>query len=192
MEPEYLQDLIAHEGVIPWLYCDIKGLPTIGIGNLAGTEQAFVALPMVHQGGAHATDEEKRDVYARTLGAFAKGMTAMGYRCRSDLRLDHNDTLSLVTKRLETEFIPGIKAVCHDFDEWPLAARRATVDMGYSLGVHGLVHGHPSLVAALQARDWATAAGECHRRKDGEDPKDPTTWGTRNAWTRKMYLAAMG
>jgi GH24 family phage-related lysozyme (muramidase) len=191
MEPEYLQDLIAHEGVIPWLYCDTKGLPTIGIGNYV-TVEGFLALPLAHNFVTPADDGEKRFAYARVLEAFEENASAMHYRDKSDLRLSHDDTMALVTKRLETEFISGIKAVCHDFDDWPLPARRATVDMGYSLGVHGLVHGYPSLVAALQARDWATAAGECHRRKDGEDPHDPSTWGSRNKWTREMFLSAMG
>jgi hypothetical protein len=192
MEPEYLQDLIAHERMVLWLYCDDKGLPTIGAGNLVPTSRACATLPLFHQGGGEATDAEKLDLYALVLGHFSKDLRADAYRNLSDMRITDGYARELVITRLEHTFIPGIKAVCHDFDEWPLGARRATVDMGYSLGVHGLVHGYPILIAALQARDWTKSADECHRHKDGEDPKDPSTWGTRNAWTRKMYLAAMG
>lgn len=35
------------------------------------------------------------------------------------------------------------------------------LDMAFNLGVAGLVHGYPKMIAAMTAGDWTTAAAEC-------------------------------
>lgn len=177
----YMDDLIQHEGMTTWMYCDVRGFVTIGIGNLVKTPDAAAALPFHHLGnGSDATDEEKRASWAFVNDAFTKGKSAHYYRSLTSLRLTEAFAIELAEQRLEEDFLPGIKRLMHDFEEYPLPARRALVDMAYNLGVGGLAHFHNMISACLE-RDWATAAKECHRSTSRE---------SRNAWTSQMFIDA--
>jgi GH24 family phage-related lysozyme (muramidase) len=180
---DYFEDLVAFEGMIPWLYCDVRGLATTGIGNLVASPASCAKHPWRHQtDGRAALPGEAETLWAQTTDAYRKDLGAAAYRNISDLRLDKGYIQGLVATRLERDFIPGIKRLCHDFDDWPLPARQAIVDMAYNLGVGGLAKFH-KLIAACQARDWATAASECSRSTCRE---------MRNAWTFQRFLDAVG
>ena len=43
------------EGRVPWMYCDVLGLVTIGIGNLIDPEEAALHLPFVPVSYTHLT-----------------------------------------------------------------------------------------------------------------------------------------
>jgi GH24 family phage-related lysozyme (muramidase) len=182
MDPgEYFDDLEAHEGCTTWLYCDVRGFVTIGVGNLVSTADACVALPLEHKAsGVVATEYEKRDSYAKIVGAFDKNESAMFYLDKSDLRLPLGYVQRLVGSRLTGVFIPGIMRLCPGFDTFPGPARRALVDMAYNLGVHGLGM-FPHMLAACNAGDWDMAAAQCHRSSCRD---------TRNVWTAQMFLNA--
>ena len=177
---DYFDDLEEHEGCTTWLYCDGRGYVTVGIGNLVASPEQCAAYPFAHKDGSPATPEEKASAWAAVNDAFDKTRSAVYYTHASDLRLTTAFVRELVGKRLENEFIPGIRKLCHDFDAWPLPARRAIVDMAYNLGVGGLAKFH-HLISACQARDWAGAAAQCHRA---------TCRDMRNAWTMQCFIDA--
>lgn len=172
----------GREGCTTWLYCDSRGLPTIGIGNMVPNVDAMLRLPMVHSGsGELATDDEKRNTWKDVVGAFKSGtLTAAFYLTSSDLRLPRPFVAALAEDRITHEFVPGIIRLCHDFGSWPEQAQRGIVDMAYNLGLHGLAS-FVNLLSACQRRDWKTAASECHRA---------TCRHYRNAWTEQMFLDA--
>lgn len=175
-----VQELAApdREGCTNWLYCDSRGFPTTGIGNLVASADAAVLLPWHHLGsGLDATDEDKRAGWKTVVDAFIKGRSATAYRSMTTLRLTAEYVYQLAATRIEREFVPGIRRLCHDFDEWPEPAQMAIVDMAYNLGLHGLSH-FVNFLGACQARDWATAARECHRATCRE---------SRNEWTKRMF-----
>ena len=183
---DYFDDLQANEGCCTWLYCDSRGFVTTGIGNLVADADACAALPWAHAltnvGGSPApvTDEQKRTAYANVLNAFGPTKpSAMAYRSISDLRLTMDFVIGLVEKRLETEFVPGLQELCPGFDNFPLPARRALVDMAYNLGVHGLSH-FTRMLLACNAGDWETAARQCHRASSRD---------SRNDWTAQMFAS---
>ena len=177
---EYFDDLEAHEGCTTWLYCDVRGLVTVGIGNLVASPQACAELPFHLRDGLAATDEAKADAWARVHRAFDKHKSAAYYKAFSDMRLGVGYVRSLVAHRLETEFLPGIARLCPTFAEFPLPARRALVDMAYNLGV-GVLGMFPHMLAACNEWDWAMAADQCHRSTCRE---------SRNAWTATMFVDA--
>lgn len=184
---DYFPDLEAHEGCCTWLYCDSRGYATTGIGNLVADVDACAALPWVHAlapvGGplTAVTDDEKRMLYARVVNAFGDAKpAASAYRLLSNLRLELDFVIGLVGQRLETEFVPGIRELCPDFDKFPLPARRALVDLAYNLGVHGLSN-FQMLLTACNSGDWATAARQCHRSSCRD---------SRNVWTATMFIDA--
>jgi GH24 family phage-related lysozyme (muramidase) len=178
---DYFDDLDAHEGCTTWLYCDVRGFVTVGIGNLVATEDVAAVHPFFHRAdGSAATDEEKRAGWNAVKGAFDATKSAAFYESACDLRLPVEYVQGLVATRLATEFIPGIVRLCPQFSTFPLPARRALVDMAYNLGVHGLGM-FPHMLAACNAGDWAMAAGQCHRSSCRD---------TRNAWTAQCFIDA--
>ncbi len=178
---EYYQDLVAHEGEYSFLYIDTRGFVTVGIGNLVGSAQAAAALPFVRRSdGKPATATEKIAAFNHVKGKPA-GRRARYYRIFTDLDLPEASIKTLALGRLRNEFIPGLEAMFPKFDDFPLPARRALVDMAYNLGVGGL-RKFTKLVKSVNARDWAAAAKECHRS---------TCRASRNDWTRKQFEQAV-
>jgi GH24 family phage-related lysozyme (muramidase) len=195
---EYFGDLEEHEGCTTWLYCDRRGLVTVGLGNLVSTPGACVALPFAHKKtGLAATDEQKAAAWQAVKHAFdVKNVRpAMYYTPLTDLRLTRDFAYSLMGSRLKAEFLPALRHVCPGFDGFPEPARRALVDMIYSLGIGAFTPAHwPSLLAACNSipPNWAntlddgtcdpkSAAAQCHRNGGTE---------TRNDWTAQCFIDA--
>jgi GH24 family phage-related lysozyme (muramidase) len=176
---DYFDDLSAHEGTT-WLYCDVRGFVTVGIGNLLASPQACAELPFQHRDGLPATEDEKADAWDRVRRAFDRRKSAAYYRAFANIRLTEDFVRSLACQRLEREFLPGIVRLCPQFKAFPLPARRALVDMAYNLGVGGLGM-FPHMLAACNAGDWEMAANQCHRSTCRE---------SRNAWTAQMFIDA--
>ena len=65
------------------------------------------------------------------------------------------------------------------YDAFPAPVKLALLDMAYNLGPVGLLHGYPTLIAAVEAGNWAKAAANCFRHGPG---------AVRNQWTQDMYL----
>lgn len=177
---DFIDDIAQFEGCTTWLYCDSRGFPTIGIGNLVANAEAAVALPLATATGASATDEEKREAWTVVVSAYAKGHSAEFYRHLTTLRITEAFAFELCAQRIESDFLPGIRKLCHDFDRWPAPAQKAILDMAYNLGIHGLSY-FVNLLSACQAQDWAAAAHECHRSTCRE---------SRNLWTAQMFIDA--
>lgn len=199
MNPELLklvlEDLLEHEGCVPWLYCDSRGLVTIGVGNLVKTERDVVNLPLHHLNtGVVATDEEKVASWRRVHESYSKGASAEAYRKHTDLRITREYATERVRERVTTEFLPAMHRLFHSFDSWPWSAQRAALDMVYSLGVRGMdgISHYPDMVAAGQRGDFAGMARECVRSSGRRAPSkgDPEGLGPRNIWTRDRFLQA--
>ena len=181
MNPDdYFDDLLAHEACCPWLYCDSRGFVTTGIGNLVADEAACAALPFFRRDGSSANADEKSAAWQAVHAAFDQRKSAAYYLPVSSLRLPQSFIRDLVGTRLASDFLPGIKRLCPNFDTFPAPARRALVDMAYNLGVHGLGM-FPHLLAACNDGNWDMAAAQCHRS---------TCRDTRNAWTSQMFIDA--
>jgi GH24 family phage-related lysozyme (muramidase) len=86
----------------------------------------------------------------------------------------------LVMRRLDRELLPALRRLFVRFDDYPLPAQRALVEMAYNLGVGGLRR-FSRLIAACSRADFAAAAEQCHRR---------TTGVARNLATRALFRKA--
>lgn len=178
------------EGVVSWPYCDRHGFVTVGIGNLVRSPKHMATLPFVHPDGTPATNEEKELAYVKVQNNFVAKMSASFYAPLTSIRLGLDYMTNLVVERLEDEFIPDARKVFPDFDDWPLPARCATVDMLYSLGMGGYLDDYHNHKRHCEVRRFDLAALECHRKKEGEDAAKPETWKGRNLWTYNLYREA--
>jgi GH24 family phage-related lysozyme (muramidase) len=174
---------IPFEGLTTWMYLDIKGLVTTGVGNLIDPVSAAVALPWRRAGGALASDQEKRDGWALVKARQdLKSYGGSAFRAACPLYLDRSAVDALVRVRLFAndallrQRFPG-------FDAWPADAQLAAHSMAWGMGAGGFT-GFPRFSAAAQAQDWVTCAKECRMQPDVGGLK------RRNDANQALFLAA--
>lgn len=178
----FCRDLLEWEGNIRHMYRDTHGHVTTGVGNLLRNPTAAAALPWRHaDSGRPATVDEIRAAFAR-VSNMGTGYKAEHYRRASDLVLPQTTVMTLMADRLEGEFLPGLRRLMPGFDNYPLPAQRALVDMAYNLGLGGLAK-FERLRAACERGDFAAAALECNRK---------TSRPERNQATRELFTMAAG
>jgi GH24 family phage-related lysozyme (muramidase) len=174
------RELTRWEGSCRHMYVDTRGYVTTGVGNLLRDANAAAALPWVHRAtGKPASAEEIRAAF-RDVATLGAGHKAGFYERASDLVLPQAKIEQLAASRLENEFLPGLRRLCPHFDDYPLPAQRALVDMAYNLGLGGLGK-FPILLAACERGDFAAAAEACNRRSSRQE---------RNDATRALFLEA--
>ncbi len=170
------------EGVVPWMYQDVKGLVSIGIGNLIDPIQMAMALPFVHMDGSSADRAEIAAEWLRIKNY--PNAAALGHRAVehvAQLRLTAGGVQDLVARelaRMDAQLagrFPGYPA-------WPADAQLGTLSMAWACGPG---FRFPKLAAALNARDFSTAAGECHM-----DDLDNPGLRPRNAANVVLYRNA--
>lgn len=151
------------EGAVPWLYQDVKGLVSIGVGILCDPIQLALNLPLVHQDGRPATRNEIASEWLRVknIPPNAKGQTAaqLGHlyaKPHTTLRLTRDGLeytlltkLNQMDKYLETRF-PA-------YPTWPADAQLGVLSLSWACGP---AFRFPKCEAALRMQDFRTAAIE--------------------------------
>jgi GH24 family phage-related lysozyme (muramidase) len=171
--------LKGFEGCLPYMYRCTGGEVTIGAGHAipAAADAGKLSWSI---GGAPATPEQAQSDFAK-IAAAPVGWVAGGYenltRCR--MSADDIDALLLADVAL---FEARLAAALPKWASYPEPAQEALFDMGYNLGVGGLLKFH-QLLAAVDAGQWTTAAAQCHRMGIGD---------ARNKETSNLFLQAGG
>lgn len=165
------------EGRVPYMYLDIKGLVTIGIGNIIDVENGSLdkildevkKLPFVFKKGepkadqkANATEIEAEWNAVKKHQEWVKGKLA-NFEVFTKLRLDNTYINALAMtklRKMERELLscPSYK----DFQHWPADAQLGLLSMAWALGMPKLKTGWPDFRAACEKQDFTTAASECH------------------------------
>ena len=176
----FIPDLVRWEGETTWMYRDVLGYVTVGIGELVHDAVHAASFPF-EVDGRRATEKEIGDEFLRVI-AMPKGLPADRYRSdETRVELPASVVSDLALARLRDEFLPGLVRLLPAFETFPGPAQSALVDLAWNLGLRGLEKfGH--LLGAVDRRDWAAAADECHRRGVRDE---------RNAWCRGRFLAAV-
>jgi len=171
------------EGVVRWLYLDVKGLVTTAIGNLVDPIEYALDLPMVYSG---TNIPAPREAIRREWERVKAHPTAarQGHRvldAETSLRLTDAGIAFVVDRRLALN-VSILRKRFPEWDEWPADAQLATLSMAWACGP---MFAFPSLTAALRDRDWKQAADDCRMRTEGNPGLIP-----RNAANKSLYLAA--
>lgn len=176
------------EGVVPWMYSDVKGLVTTAVGNLIDPMGLAMPLPWRRPNGTPASSEEvaaewlrvKSDSNAAKLGhRYTQRLTA--------LRLTDEGVRELLHRKLD-ENDAALRRYYPDFEVWPADAQLATHSMAWACGPAFGEPGprrFPRLAAALRAQDWRRAAAECRMDETGNPGLVP-----RNKANRVLYTNA--
>lgn len=177
---------VGLEGSVPWMYLDILGLVTTGIGNLIDPVESALALPWTIGGNANVPAAKHEINAAWHTVKAAQSMKLLGgankrWADLTDLRLTQEGIEHVVRmKQLANESV--LRHRWPDYDDWPEAAQIAVNSWAWACGPAGA---WPKFDAALKARDWATAAKEGHI----EDSKNPGV-RPRNAWQVALFAEA--
>ena len=170
------------EGAVNFMYLDVKGLVTTGIGNLIDPGVAALGLPWIRPDGLPASKMEI---------AIEWGLVKQ----RQDMKMHGGMAFKAVTKlRLSDEGVSQLlMGVLHrnndaivgrfpDFEDWPADAQLATHSMAWACGTG---FRFPRLAAALLEADFRTAAAECHMNETGNPGLAP-----RNVANKILYRNA--
>ena len=153
------------EGVVSWMYLDIKGLVTTGIGNLIDPAQHALRLPWVLKDTG--TPASQSSIAADWMNVKGRPVLAQqGYRAAEQYtrcRLTDEGIDQLVLGKLD-EFAGVLAGRFPNFDLWPADAQLGALSMAWACGP---AFRFPAWEAAANAGDWATAARECTINEKG-------------------------
>lgn len=145
------------EGRISWLYLDVRGLVTTGLGCLVDPVELALPLPWWSLQQSSVDQGVIREEWAR-VKALPRGQVAWRYRDPRGLRLHDEAIDALALGRLDAD----AAELAHFFPElgtYPAPVQQALMSMCWALGPGFPAH-WPHLSAAVRARDWDGAAAE--------------------------------
>lgn len=171
-----------YEGVVPWMYLDVKGLVTTAIGNLIDPIQYALALPFVRADGSPASKDEIAAEWSRVKSHPTAAM--QGHRVLKDvtsLRLTEDGIAKVVGAKLDQNWT-HLRGRFPEIAEWPADAQLATLSMAWACGP---AFRFPMLEASLRSQNFAMAAIECKMSTTGNPGIVP-----RNVANKILYRNA--
>ncbi len=155
------------EGRVSFMYLDVKGLVTIGVGNLIDPQSAALGLPFVHKaGGATASRAEIAAEWSSIKANVS--LATKGYRaCEplTTLALTDDAIDNLVVQRLvQNEGL--LREAFSGWDSWPADAQLGVLSMAWAMGA-GFPNSWPKFSGACKAGDFAAAALNCRMIEAG-------------------------
>lgn len=183
---EYTKPL---EGLVEYMYVDVKGLVTIGFGNLIDPISYALALPFVKKlGSARATPAEITAEWNlikdadNKLQLATKGYTACAKWTNLKLTLDTIQDLCAERLRGNEAELRRIREF-QQFDDWPADAQLALHSMAWAMGPAFAAGGQwPSFRAACGKMDFMAAAANCRISEAGNPGVVP-----RNEANKRLF-----
>lgn len=182
VQEHFVEFVSEFEGSVNFMYLDVKGLVTTGIGNLIDPLPLATRLPWTCMGLRDASTEEVRDGWLVVKGRQDLRMHGgMAYKDVCELRLPQIAIANLVHERLEEDemelrhYFPAWTSFCAD-------AQLGILSMAWAMGV-GRFHDFPHFVHAANAGDWLTAAVQSHIKDGAPARNEANQWLFTQAFT---------
>jgi hypothetical protein len=180
--PEFSKNF---EGYVQWMYLDVKGLITCGVGILIDPVSLVVNLPFTKKDGSKAS---KTDIIAEwSLIKSHTELAKLGHRAAEkycSLRLSNAAIDKLVINKLEQNEQYLIEHHFPNFENWPADAQLAVLSMAWALGSN-FPATWKKLKATCLVENWKEAALQCHINEVGNAGVKP-----RNAANVKLFNSA--
>lgn len=158
--------LKQYEGKVSFMYLDVKGLVTVGIGQLIDPVHRALKLEFGHQGGGAASAAEVtaewQTVKSRT-DLIGKGSAAFGAITRLTLTDKGIETMVKESASAIEDYIktnPSARKFYDNFDRWPADAQLAFMGVAWG-GIPIPQFGWHKFPEACKVEDWDLAAKEC-------------------------------
>src|SRR6185437_14187423 len=145
------------EGLTSWMYLDIKGLVTTGMGNLIDPVSAALALSWSDANDGRASPDQVSAEWNRMKNNHALAhQGAQAARAVATLHLRDADIDALILGKLDqNEAILKAFPAFSDLDAWPADAQLGLHSMAWAMGP-GFGPGFPHFSHACAAKDFAT------------------------------------
>lgn len=178
------------EGTVKYMYLDIKGLVTVGVGNLIDPVGAALALPFRYKNKPGVTNggqlASQADIQAEwNLLKGKPTLAQLGHRaCEplTNLELDDAAIDTLISNRLtQNETFLKRQKVFKDFDQWPADAQLGLLSMAWAMGP-GFSASWPKFSGACEKMDFDAAAENCKMSEVGNPGVAP-----RNAADKHLF-----
>lgn len=175
------------EGRLHYMYLDVLGLVTTGVGNLIDSVAAAQALPwQVGDGGPAATADQVRAEWelVKSRQDLRNTPAERAFRPLTTLRLsDAAVDAMIMAKVASNEASLKHTAEFAGFDNWPADAQLALLSMAWGMGPAFAAEGRwPNFRAAVAAGNWTLAATQCDISSTGNPGVIP-----RNAANRQLF-----
>ena len=161
------------EGVVRFMYLDVKGLVTVGVGNLIDPVGLALSLPFRYKskpgttGGLASRGEIEAEwhLIKSTTELAKKGHRACAPLTK--LELDDAAIDRLVAARLaQNESFLKRQKPFKEFESWPADAQLGLLSMAWAMGP-GFALKWPKFSASCTAMDFAGAATNCRMSEAG-------------------------
>lgn len=174
------------EGVCPWLYLDVKGYVTIGIGNKVDpVGDLWTAGLDFRMGSRSATDEEVWEAWARVKSR--QDWKKRGGKCFASLTAPRAtaESIDRLVSRTASRMFASLAGYFPELPGWPDSAQVAIMLMAWALGEH-FPATWPKFSAACRRLDFAAAAAESHMNEENQNP----SFHRRNQLVHDRFIAA--
>jgi GH24 family phage-related lysozyme (muramidase) len=174
------------EGCIPWIYLDIKGLATVGLGCLIEPAAQAQALPFVWRGtDRRATpDEITRDWVTIKRNRMLAHLGAGRARAYTNLELLPDGIEALAFHRLKLHEDYFVAHTFAAFSEYPADVQLGIHSMSWAMGC-GFGPRFPKFVKRAINLNWEGCAAECRIKAIGNPGLVP-----RNHANVRLFNAA--
>jgi hypothetical protein len=177
------------EGVCSWLYLDIVGLVTVGVGNLVDPLPFATTLPFIREDGSPATREEIREAWLAVKARKDLAVKGGGaFRSLTSLRLSADGIRELVDKKLRAN-VQILRARFEKWDEMPADAQLAVLCLAWAVGPS---FRWPMYETAIRRADYAMAAVETSISEKGNPGVKPRNEGMRVMLRNAAHVMARG
>jgi GH24 family phage-related lysozyme (muramidase) len=163
------------EGMVRFMYQDVKGLITIGMGNLIDPIDVALDLPFKRRAkpgvanpsasASRAEIEAEWRLIKNTPGLAKKGHKACDPLCALELADDAIDRL-IRSKLADNEAFLRRQQPFAKFDSWPADAQMGLLSMAWAMGP-GFAKGWPKFSQGCAALDFEEAAKNCRMSEKG-------------------------
>jgi hypothetical protein len=189
------------EGLVPFMYQDVKGLITIGMGNLIDPISTALGLPFrkrrlpgVANPGGLATRQEieaEWNLIKRKPELARLGHRACNPLCK--LELDGPAIDNLIRTKLQAHdlymkrHVPSFR----DCETWPADAQMGLLSMAWAMGPAFASPPHwPSFRAACQIPDFDAAAENCRMTEAGNPGVVPRNRANKTLFSNAAAVLA--
>ena len=201
----------AFEDTIEYMYLDIKGLVTIGVGNLIDVEMAndtknlkkvmddLIKLPFVYKPAPRITNAGQNASAAEIEAEWKlvkekqehakRGHTA--FAIFTKLKLEEKTINDLAIKKAEAmERELKTDPSFMNFDQWPADAQLGLLSMAWALGASKIRLGWPNFKAACLKQDFDDMAKRCHINDAGNPGVAPRNDANRHLFKNAAAILA--
>lgn len=189
------------EGRVPYLYVDVKGLVTTGVGNLVDPVDSAVRLPWTVKGQPAPktlvraewgiVKRQAKEIPGHPKGLGLKDLHHKFAGALTTIRLSEAAIDELVDTKAE-EFVGFMRThYFPEFNTYPADAQLALLSMAWALGP-GFPQTWTVLRNAVIRRDWGAAADYCKIKESGNAGVIPRNHANRFLFNNAAKVEAQG